>query len=66
MEQRRKGGETNIFKMGGKLGQGVGALKRRGLETSCELCNNNELMEDSKWDRHTNYNAITLFIGTMS
>ena len=36
-EKRR--GETKISKKGGggKLGQGVGALKRGGLEPSCEL-----------------------------
>ena len=27
-ETEKRGGETKIFKMGGKLGQGVGALKR--------------------------------------
>ena len=42
-----RGGETKILKMGGKLGQGVDALKRRGLETPYELCKNNGLMEDS-------------------
>ena len=43
----KRGGETKILKMGGKLGQGVDALKRRGLETPYELCKNNGLMEDS-------------------
>ena len=35
---RAEGREHKDFKMGGKLGQGVGALKRRGLEPPCELC----------------------------
>ena len=34
----KRGGETTILKRAGKLGQGVGALKQRGLETPYELC----------------------------
>ena len=33
----KRGGETKILEMGGKLGQGVGALKNRGLEPPYEL-----------------------------
>ena len=36
----KRGGETNILKRAGKLGQGVGVLKRRGggLEPPHKLC----------------------------
>ena len=33
----KRGGETKILKRGNKLGQGVGALKRGGLESPYEL-----------------------------
>ena len=33
----KRGGETKIFKKGGKLGQGVGPLKRGWLEPPYEL-----------------------------
>ena len=45
---RKEGRGNKDFKNGGgKLGQGVDALKRRRLETPYELCKNNGLMEDS-------------------
>ena len=37
--EQKRGGETKILKWGGKLGQGVGALKRGGgLEPTYVLC----------------------------
>ena len=37
--EKKRGGKTKILKRGGKLGQGVGALKRGGgLEPPYELC----------------------------
>ena len=37
----KRGGETKILKRGGgKLSQGVGALKREGLEPPYEICLN--------------------------
>ena len=35
---RKEGRGNKDFKKGGKLGQGVSALKRRGLEPPYELC----------------------------
>ena len=52
MEQKRGEGKQRFWKWeGGKLGQGVGALKKGGLEPPYELCyqwlidSNNVLMQ---------------------
>ena len=37
-ETEKRGGQTKILKKGGKLVQGVAALKRGGLESPYQLC----------------------------
>ena len=46
---KKRGGDANILKRGGKLGQGVGALIKGGLEPPDELWLTNVIFFGTLW-----------------